>query len=109
LKDLILKKNMIIGNQIISISDCLRDKEGEPSSGKDLEKKKSSSKTNEKKISGKVVLCLSNTPDSLCRMLCKIFGLSDFKTILTDTGQDREVFRGIKPLMHNYLFFQKIL
>jgi hypothetical protein len=67
IKDVIIKKNLIIGSQIISISDSLKNtftSESDDSFLKDS-------------ISGEIALCISDDPGSFCKLLTHISGLSE--------------------------------
>jgi len=64
--DIILRKSRIISNQIISISNCLRDNDN-------------ISKESINRYPGKLVFCLPNESGALARMINDISGLVGFK------------------------------
>lgn len=66
--DIILRKSRIISNQIISISNCLRDND------KDIKNKESINR-----YPGKLVFCLPNESGALARMITDISGLVGFE------------------------------
>lgn len=78
--DLIIKKDMLTGNQISSLMDCLQ------VSNKDLEfRRKMNSEgkrdsTTPPKSTGELAICANNKPGVLVSTLCSISGLQGLKT-----------------------------
>jgi hypothetical protein len=73
IKDVILKKNQIIGNQIISISECLKIKsyyDCHLYSGKNSDKEVD-------KVTGEIALCILDHPSAYSKILAKLSGLSE--------------------------------
>lgn len=74
IKDVILKKNLIIGSQIISISECFRDKYYFDNSKASY----SLPKTGEKDgITGELAFCMNDSPLTFSKILTRFAGLSE--------------------------------